>query len=76
DVDAVERQLNVIRLVAAGDPGGGAIALLTLAERFGWLSAPSSTVIQAGPVHAGLAHDPAAAMEELFIELVDSPTRY
>jgi hypothetical protein len=66
DLEAVERQLEVIRLVAAGDPAGGAIALLTPAERFGWLSAPSSTVVQSGPVHAGLAHDPDAALNQLF----------
>jgi len=71
DLDAVERQLDVIRLVVAGDPTGGAIALLPAAERFGWLSAPASTVVQSGPVHAGLADDPEAALQELFIELVE-----
>jgi hypothetical protein len=71
DLDAVERQLGVIRLVVAGDPAGGAIALLPPAERFGWLSAPASTIVQPGPVHAGLAHDPATALQGLFAELVD-----
>src|SRR4051812_39963621 len=71
DLDAVERQLDVIRSVVAGDPTGGAIALLPAAERFGWLSAPASTVVQPGPVHAGLADDPEAALQELFIELVE-----
>ena len=71
DLDAVERQLEVIRLVAAGDPTGGAIALLPATERFGWLSAPASTVVQPGPVHAGLADDPEAALRELFRELVE-----
>jgi Protein of unknown function (DUF3037) len=71
DLDAVERQLEVIRLVVAGDPTGGAIALLPAAERFGWLSAPASTVVQPGPVHAGLADDPEAALRELFRELVE-----
>ena len=55
DLDAVERQLAVMRLVVAGDPAGGAIARLPAAERFGWLSAPASTIVQPGPVHAGLA---------------------
>ena len=71
DLDAVERQLEVIRLVVAGDPAGGAIARLPAAERFGWLSAPASTVVQPGPVHAGLADDPEAALRELFSELVE-----
>jgi hypothetical protein len=71
DLDAVERQLDVIRLVAAGDPAGGVIAHLPAAERFGWISAPASTVVQPGPVHAGLADDPETALHELFIELVE-----
>src|SRR5215217_4809669 len=70
DLDAVERQLDVIRLVVAGDPAGGAIALLPAAERFGWLSAPASTILQPGPVHAGLADDPEAALHDLFVDLV------
>jgi hypothetical protein len=74
DLDAVARQLDVIRLVVAGDPAGGAIALLPAAERFGWLSAPASTIVQPGPVHAGLADDPEAALHELFADLAGSPT--
>jgi len=75
DLDAVQRQLDVLCQVAAGDPAGGAIARLSPAERFGWLSAPASTIVQPGPVHAGLAHDPETALEELFAELVKSPSR-
>ena len=74
DLDAVQRQLDVIQLVVAGDPAGGAIALLPASERFGWLSAPASTIVQPGPVHAGLADDPEAALHELFADLAGSPT--
>jgi hypothetical protein len=74
DLDAVERQLAVMRLVAAGDPAGGAIARLPAAERFGSLSAPASTIVQPGPVHAGLAEDLEVALRELFADLVGSPT--
>ena len=45
------------------------------AERFGWLSAPASTVVQPGPVHAGLAVDPEAALDTLFVELVGEPVQ-
>ncbi len=76
DLDAVERQLDVLRLVAAGNPAGGAIASLPPAERFGWIAAPASTVVQPGPVHAGLAEDPEAALSDLFADLVAPPTRY
>jgi hypothetical protein len=73
DLDAIERQLDVIRLVIAGDPAGGAVAHLPAAERFGWLSAPASTILQPGPVHAGLADDPDVALHDLFADLVGSP---
>jgi hypothetical protein len=75
DLDALRRQFDVLRLVAAGDPAGGAIAQLSQAERFGWLSAPASTIVQPGPVHAGLAVDPEAALGELFAERVAMPTQ-
>jgi len=71
DVDAAERQLELIRLVAAGDAAGGVIASLPAAERFGWISAPASTVVQPGPVHAGLSADPAVTLNALFTALVD-----
>ena len=74
DLDAIERQLTVMRLVVAGDSAGGAIARLPAAERFGWLAAPASTIVQPGPVHAGLADDPEAALRELFADLAGSPT--
>jgi hypothetical protein len=71
DLEAVARQLTVMQHVAAGDPAGGAVALLPDAERFGWLTAPGSTVVQPGPVHAGLTHDPEATLDELFRDLAD-----
>ena len=69
DLEAVARQLEVIQLVAAGELGGGAIARLPAPERFGWLTAPASTVVQPGPVHAGLTADPQAALDDLFEDL-------
>jgi hypothetical protein len=75
DLDAVQRQLDILCQVAAGDIAAGAIARLSPTERFGWLSAPASTIVQPGPVHAGLAHDPEAELEELFAELVTTPSR-
>jgi hypothetical protein len=73
DITAIERQLGIICLVATGDPAGGPIALLPPAERFGWLSAPASTVVQPGPVHSGLASDPESALGELFTRFVAVP---
>jgi hypothetical protein len=72
DVDpaAIETHLAAIERVAAGDPAGGPIAALGQGERFHWLVAPSSTVIQPSEVHTGLCDDPAAELDHLFETLV------
>ena len=70
DLDEIEQHLAVFPLVAAGGPQGGPIGLLPQADRFHWLVAPRSTVIQFSPVHMGLCHDPAAALDELAVRLV------
>ena len=70
DVEAIGRQLAVMQAVAAGAPAGGAISSLPEAERFGWLSAPASTVVQPGAVHAGLASNPELKLRSLFEGLV------
>lgn len=70
DLAAIGRQLEQIRLLCAGDAAAGAIGRLPQPERFGWLVAPTSTVVQPGPVHAGLTADPAATLERLFAVMV------
>jgi hypothetical protein len=70
DADAVRAHLNALERVAAGAPDGGPIAALEPSERFHWLTAPSSTVVQASPVHTGLTNDPAAELDHLFEQLV------
>jgi hypothetical protein len=70
DPATIETHLAAIERIAAGDPAGGAIARLGQGERFHWLVAPASTVIQPSEVHTGLCEDPAAELEHLFEELV------
>jgi hypothetical protein len=70
DVEEVRAHLDLIRRIAAGDPDAGPLAALPQAERFHWLVAPSSTVIQPSDVHAGLTDDPAATLEHLVRTLV------
>jgi len=70
DPDGLRTQLQAIELVAAGDPAGGPIAALEPSERFHWLTAPSSTIVQPSPVHTGLTADPAAELDRLFAQLV------
>lgn len=62
--------LAAIERIAAGDASAGPMARLGQGERFHWLVAPSSTVIQASEVHTGLSEDPAAKLDHLFERLV------
>ena len=70
DLTAVRGHLDALARVAAGDPGAGPIAALPASERFHWLVAPSSTIIQCSPVHTGLSADPARELERLVERLV------
>ena len=74
DLAEVEQALALIPLIAAGDPRGGPIAALTRSERFHWLVAPRSAIIQTSPVHTGLCDgEPAAALDHLVERLVLPP---
>lgn len=70
DVEALRRHLEGLAAVAAGDPGAGAVAALPPSERFGWLTAASSTIVQPSPIHTGLCDDPERLLERLFARLV------
>ena len=61
DVAELRVALDAIAWIAAGDPRGGPIAALPRRERFHWLVAPRSAIIQTSPVHTGLCADPAGA---------------
>ena len=72
DPAEVQPHLRVVEAVAAGDPdAGGAVAALPQSERFHWLVAPASTIVQAGPVHIGLTTEPEAELDGLFRKLVE-----
>jgi hypothetical protein len=68
--EKVRPHLDALVRVAAGDPDAGPIAALSPSDRFGWLVAPSSTMIQPGETHTGLTEDPARTLDDLFAELV------
>jgi hypothetical protein len=71
DMDLVEQHLNVIPLVCRGDPAAGPIALLTQRQRFHWLTATRSTIIQTSVVHSGLCGDePADSLRHLMERMV------
>lgn len=70
DADILRAHLDAVVAVAAGSPGGGPIGLLDQSDRFHWLVAPSSTVLQPSAVHTGLCEDPAETLDRLFRALV------
>jgi hypothetical protein len=72
DCDPVEvrAHLKSLERVATGASDGGPIAALDASERFHWLTAPSSTIVQSSAVHTGLTSDPAGELEHLFERLV------
>ena len=73
DIEEVRLALALYPLVAAGDPQGGPIAALPRSERFHWLVAPRSTIVQPSAVHSGLCDDPQAVLEKLVRALVLPP---
>ena len=54
DTAIIRQHLRVIELICNGDPDGGPIAKLSQRERFHWLTAPRSTVLQTSPVRTGV----------------------
>jgi hypothetical protein len=70
DPAEVRPHLEAIAAVVAGQPDGGALARLPSSERFGWVAAPSSTLLQPSEVHTGLTDDPERTLEHLFSSLV------
>ncbi|MGH2501747.1 MAG: DUF3037 domain-containing protein [Ktedonobacterales bacterium] len=73
DLDLARQQLDGLRRVCEGDRAAGPVARLSQSERFHWLVAPSSTIIQPSATHSGLCSDPAAALDELLERLVLAP---
>lgn len=69
DLDAVRAHLASIEAILAGVASAGPIAALEAPERFRWVTAPSSTVIQPSDVHGGVTDDPEASLQELFEKL-------
>ncbi len=57
------QHLEAFPRICAGGPDGGPIARLSLRERFHWLVAPRSTIIQVSPVHSGLCETPQREVE-------------
>ncbi|RYD27046.1 MAG: DUF3037 domain-containing protein [Lysobacteraceae bacterium] len=70
EMASLRDNLAALDRIAAGADGSGPIGKLSLPERFRWLTATRSTVLQTSKVHPGLTTDPGKTLEKLFAELV------
>ncbi|KAM3097145.1 DUF3037 domain-containing protein [Phormidesmis sp. 146-35] len=70
DLETIRDHLAVIPLICAGGLPAGAIGQLPLRERFYWLVASRSTIIQTSRVHTGLCQDLPAVLDRLLDKMV------
>lgn len=70
DVEALRAHLATIPRICAGGPDSGALGRLSPRERFRWLTAPRSTLIQCSPAHTGQCADPETLVEHLLATMV------
>lgn len=70
DVPMVRLHVEAFARICAGDEDAGPIAKLSIRQRFHWLVAPRSTIVQVSPVHSGICEAPEKALEDLFARLV------
>ena len=73
DIDLLTRYLRCYEGICNGDGAAGPIALLSRSERFHWIAAPRSDVLQPSAVHEGVCLQPEAEVEELFQKFVRLP---
>lgn len=65
DLSELQGHLDSLCRICEGGEGSGPIGQLSMGERFRWLTAPRSTIVQCSPVHTGLTADPELAMGHL-----------
>ena len=73
DLELVRSHLEAIPRICVGGKAAGPIGQLPQKERWHWLVAPRSTIIQTSPVHSGLCEDPVQALEHLMDRMVRLP---
>jgi hypothetical protein len=73
DLELIRTHLASIPAICAGGPKSGPIGRLTQRERFHWLVAPRSTIIQTSRVHSGRCVSPGDLLEHLLATMVRVP---
>lgn len=69
DLERVRHALTAVQRVCRGETGRGLPTLETPGQRYGWITAPRSTVVQPGPRHGGVCADPATELRRLVVGL-------
>ncbi len=70
EAEPLGKHLNSWKMICEGTPSSGPIGALDQAERFGWLTACRSTIIQSSETHSGLCTDPQKELDALFEKYV------
>lgn len=73
DFDELRKHLDSFQRICAGKKDGGRIGQLSMPERFRWLTAARSTVVQTSHVHPGLCTNAAEKLAHLYRQLVAKP---
>ena len=73
DVEMLETSLKHLTNSCDGTPDAGPVSQTTVGQRFRWLTAPRSTIVQTSPAHTGFTEDPSAEVTRLFEALVLPP---
>jgi hypothetical protein len=71
DIEVVNENLKAYERIAKALDNAGPISKLPIAERFRWLTATRSTMVQSSKVHPGFCDDAQEMLGKLFIQLVD-----
>ena len=70
DMEAVRAHLTAVEQLCAGGAGTGLSGERSQGDRFRWLTAPRSTMVQTSPIHTGLTDDPARELQRLMATMV------
>ena len=70
EMDNLKEYIRSFELICEGGQQGGAIGMLSMPERFRWLTSTRSTILQTSKVHPGLCSDANEMLERLFTQLV------
>lgn len=73
DLETLETSLNHLAISCDGSAAAGPVSRTTIGQRFRWLTAPRSTIVQTSPAHTGWTDDPSAEVTRLFDALVLPP---